>query len=101
MLLHLCYAAYRSSLERHNITLLITVIVARHAFEESGGGIFTSSKEEEAEEEEGARQGECVGVAGLWPCGEGAGHAGGIVSAAVDGARIASALIASLSLPTT
>jgi hypothetical protein len=97
MLLHLCYAAYRSSLERHNITVLITVIVARNAFEESGDGTFTSPKEEDEEEEEGARHaGECVGVAGLWPCGEGAGHAGGIVSAAVDGARIASALIDSL-----
>ena len=35
---------------------------------------------------------ECVGVQGLWPCGEGAGHAGGIVSAAVDGLKVASAL---------
>ena len=32
---------------------------------------------------------ESVGVAGLYPCGEGAGFAGGIVSAAVDGIRIA------------
>lgn len=30
-----------------------------------------------------------VGTAGLYPCGEGAGYAGGIVSAAVDGIRIA------------
>jgi uncharacterized FAD-dependent dehydrogenase len=30
---------------------------------------------------------ECVGLPGLYPVGEGAGHAGGIVSAAVDGAR--------------
>ena len=30
-----------------------------------------------------------VGVAGLFPCGEGAGYAGGIVSAAIDGERCA------------
>ena len=29
---------------------------------------------------------------GLYPCGEGAGYAGGIVSAAVDGVRIAEAV---------
>lgn len=33
-----------------------------------------------------------VGVAGLYPCGEGAGYAGGIVSAAIDGRRCAEAL---------
>jgi uncharacterized FAD-dependent dehydrogenase len=32
---------------------------------------------------------ECVDLAGLLPAGEGAGYAGGIVSAAVDGVRIA------------
>ena len=31
-------------------------------------------------------------VRGLFPCGEGAGYAGGIVSAAVDGIRIAEAV---------
>ena len=35
-------------------------------------------------------------VRGLFPCGEGAGYAGGIVSAAVDGLRCAEALIRSL-----
>ncbi len=35
-------------------------------------------------------------VVGVFPCGEGAGYAGGIVSAAVDGLRCAEALIASL-----
>ena len=30
---------------------------------------------------------------GLYPCGEGAGYAGGIMSAAVDGIRIAEAII--------
>ncbi len=30
---------------------------------------------------------------GLWPCGEGAGYAGGIVSAAVDGLRVAEKII--------
>jgi uncharacterized FAD-dependent dehydrogenase len=33
-------------------------------------------------------------AAGLFPCGEGAGYAGGIVSAALDGLRVASAVIA-------
>lgn len=32
-------------------------------------------------------------VAGLYPCGEGAGYAGGIVSAAMDGERVAEAII--------
>lgn len=32
-------------------------------------------------------------IAGLYPCGEGAGFAGGIVSAAVDGRRIAQAIL--------
>ncbi|HEX2985437.1 MAG TPA: hypothetical protein VHO71_01320 [Caproiciproducens sp.] len=32
---------------------------------------------------------ESVGVAGLYPCGEGAGYAGGIISAAVDGIKCA------------
>ena len=36
---------------------------------------------------------ESVEVAGLLPCGEGAGHAGGIVSAAVDGRRTAAAIV--------
>lgn len=36
---------------------------------------------------------ESVGVAGLYPVGEGAGYAGGIVSAAVDGFRSARAII--------
>jgi uncharacterized FAD-dependent dehydrogenase len=38
---------------------------------------------------------ETPGVAGLYPVGEGAGYAGGIVSAAVDGLRSAKAIIAS------
>jgi uncharacterized FAD-dependent dehydrogenase len=33
---------------------------------------------------------------GLYPAGEGAGYAGGIVSAAVDGMRIADAVLAAL-----
>ena len=33
-----------------------------------------------------------VGVAGLWPAGEGAGYAGGIMSAATDGLRIAAGI---------
>ena len=34
-----------------------------------------------------------LSVKGLFPCGEGAGYAGGIVSAAVDGIRCAEALL--------
>jgi uncharacterized FAD-dependent dehydrogenase len=33
-------------------------------------------------------------LAGLYPCGEGAGYAGGIVSAALDGARVAASVLA-------
>ena len=36
---------------------------------------------------------ECVAIAGLYPCGEGAGYAGGITSAAVDGIKCAEKLI--------
>ena len=35
---------------------------------------------------------ESVGAKGLYPCGEGAGYAGGIMSAAMDGIRIAEAI---------
>ena len=37
---------------------------------------------------------EAVGVKSLYPCGEGAGYAGGIVSAALDGMRVAEAIAA-------
>ncbi|MDH7498318.1 MAG: NAD(P)-binding protein [Syntrophomonadaceae bacterium] len=40
-----------------------------------------------------------VSVAGLYPCGEGAGYAGGIVSAAVDGLRVAESIIATYQKP--
>jgi len=33
---------------------------------------------------------------GLYPCGEGAGYAGGIISAAIDGIRVAGAISSSL-----
>ncbi len=33
-----------------------------------------------------------VAVPGLYPCGEGAGYAGGIVSSAVDGLKVAQAI---------
>ena len=36
---------------------------------------------------------ECTQLAGLYPCGEGAGYAGGIMTAAVDGVRCAAALM--------
>jgi uncharacterized FAD-dependent dehydrogenase len=37
-----------------------------------------------------------TGIAGVYPCGEGAGYAGGILSAAVDGIRCAEWLLADL-----
>ena len=37
---------------------------------------------------------ECIGLCGLYPAGEGAGYAGGIVSAAVDGTRVAQSMLA-------
>ncbi|NMC40602.1 MAG: FAD-binding protein [Bacteroidales bacterium] len=37
---------------------------------------------------------ESVNIKGLYPCGEGAGYAGGIVSSAVDGMRVAEAIAA-------
>lgn len=40
-----------------------------------------------------------LGVDGLYPCGEGAGYAGGIMSAAVDGVRCAMALMRRFSRP--
>ena len=40
-----------------------------------------------------------VRLSGLFPCGEGAGYAGGIVSAAVDGERCAEALVAAFGNP--
>ena len=42
---------------------------------------------------------ESPAVAGLYPCGEGAGYAGGIISAAVDGLRTARALVARFATP--
>ena len=39
-----------------------------------------------------------VGICGLYPCGEGAGYAGGIVSAAVDGERCAEAAAAQMTM---
>ncbi|MCS6798679.1 MAG: FAD-binding protein [Myxococcota bacterium] len=39
---------------------------------------------------------QCPGLAGLYPCGEGAGWAGGIMSAALDGIRVARAIVRAL-----
>jgi uncharacterized FAD-dependent dehydrogenase len=40
------------------------------------------------------RDKDCVSnIVGLYPCGEGAGYAGGIMSAAVDGIRCAEAVM--------
>ncbi len=36
---------------------------------------------------------EAIGIQGLYPCGEGAGYAGGIISAAVDGVRCAERIL--------
>ena len=41
---------------------------------------------------------ETVGIRGIFPCGEGAGYAGGIMSAAVDGIKCAEAIMNRLSL---
>ena len=41
----------------------------------------------------------CSPVAGLYPCGEGAGYAGGIASAAVDGLRCAEAVLGAIDAP--
>jgi uncharacterized FAD-dependent dehydrogenase len=42
---------------------------------------------------------QCVSCAGLYPVGEGAGYAGGIVSAAIDGMKAAEAVISRFSPP--
>ena len=42
-----------------------------------------------------------IGIPGLYPCGEGAGYAGGIVSAAVDGLKVAENIIGCYQGPTT
>lgn len=39
------------------------------------------------------KEGQSVNTPGLWPCGEGAGYAGGIMSAATDGLNIADAIV--------
>lgn len=44
-------------------------------------------------DEDGPRAGEAINVANLYPCGEGAGYAGGITSAAADGLRQADQVI--------
>jgi len=43
--------------------------------------------------------GQSVNLSGLYPCGEGAGYAGGIISSALDGIRAAERLMRSLSSP--
>ncbi len=47
---------------------------------------------------ERAENGQSVGVDGLYPCGEGAGYAGGITSSAADGLRAAEALFVELKI---
>ena len=42
---------------------------------------------------------ESVSTPGLFPCGEGAGYAGGILSAAADGIRCAEALLRTCGTP--
>ena len=37
-------------------------------------------------------------IIGIYPCGEGAGYAGGITSSAVDGIRVAEAIIESIEI---
>ena len=43
---------------------------------------------------------QACGVAGLYPCGEGAGYAGGIMSAALDGIRCSEAVMKEYAIPT-
>ena len=43
--------------------------------------------------ERGKEDLQCTGLSGLYPCGEGAGYAGGIMTAAVDGVRCAAELM--------
>jgi len=40
--------------------------------------------------------GQCLGITGIYPCGEGAGYAGGIISSALDGIGAAKRLIESI-----
>ena len=47
-----------------------------------------------------SESGESVSHAGMYPVGEGAGYAGGIVSAAVDGMRAAERIIEKFRVPT-
>jgi len=42
---------------------------------------------------------QCPGLAGLYPAGEGAGYAGGILSAGVDGLKVAEAVARALGAP--
>jgi uncharacterized FAD-dependent dehydrogenase len=42
---------------------------------------------------------QCPGIEGLYPCGEGAGYAGGIISAAVDGLKTARAIAGTYAQP--
>lgn len=41
-------------------------------------------------------KGEAIGLSGLYPCGEGAGYAGGILSSAVDGIRAAEQILGTI-----
>ena len=36
---------------------------------------------------------ECLGLKGLYPAGEGSGYSGGIVSSAIDGEKVAEAIL--------
>ena len=45
------------------------------------------------------QQYESIGLHGLYPAGEGAGYAGGIMSSAVDGVKIADTIAAQISHP--
>lgn len=42
---------------------------------------------------------QCLAMPGVYPCGEGAGYAGGIMSAAVDGVRVARAIVETYAVP--
>ena len=60
-----------------------------------GGAVFTAAETRTSAPVRILRNSdfESVGIKGVYPCGEGAGYAGGIVSAAVDGLKVSESII--------
>jgi uncharacterized FAD-dependent dehydrogenase len=64
---------------------------------DSGGAVITAVETRSSSPVRIPRNaGLCSNIKGVFPCGEGAGYAGGIMSAAVDGIRIAEAMAANI-----